>query len=109
MKKYEIVFDNVILKQLKKAEKNKQVRDILSNMLDKIEEKGPNAGDLLDTRLKIYEMKSKRPPIRLYYKHNIQTDEIYVFEYEMKTSEKKQKGTISKIREKISRILNLFL
>ena len=47
-------------------------------VLDKIEEKGPHAGALLDTRLKIYEMKSKRPPIRLYYKYNLQTDEINI-------------------------------
>jgi len=40
----------------------------------------------------------KSPPIRLYYKHNLLTNEIYVFEYGMKTSEGKQNKTIYKIR-----------
>ena len=99
--RHELIFDEVILKQLRKVEQNKQVKDILSKMFDKIEEKGPNAGQLIDSRLRIYEMKSKRPPIRLYYKlaHN---NEIYVFEYEMKTSPKKQKATLTKLRKKAS-------
>ena len=62
---------------------------------------GPNAGKLLDSKLFIYEVKSKHPPIRLYYKHNIPTNEIYVFEYEMKTSEGRQQNTIEKIKKKI--------
>ena len=106
--KYELIFDEVILKQLKKVEKNKQVKDILSNMLNKIEDKGSAAGQLIDSRFQIYEMKSKRPPIRLYYKIT-KENQIYVFEYEMKTSEKKQNNTILKIKDKISKILNLFL
>ena len=55
--KHKLILDEVILKQFKKAGKNKQVKDILSKMFDKIEEKGPNAGKLLDVRLKIYKMK----------------------------------------------------
>ena len=106
--KYKLIFDKVILKQFKKARKNKQVKDILSRMFDKIEEKGPNAGKLIDVRLKIHEMKSKYPPIRLYFKH-ANNDEIYVFEYEMKTSEKKQRNTIQRLKNKISKILHLFL
>ena len=50
----------------------------------------------------IYNIKSKRPPIRLYFKHNLKTNEIYVFEYEMKTSENEQQKTIDKIRGKSS-------
>ena len=91
-----------MLKQLKKAGKNKQIRDILSDMLNKIEEFGPRAGELLDSRLHLYERKMKRPPIRLYFKHNIFTSEIYIFEYEMKTSENKQRITIEKIKKKVS-------
>lgn len=98
---YTIVFDDIILKQLEKAGKNKQIRNILSNMFNKIEEFGPRAGKLIDSRLKIYEIKLKHPPIRLYYKYNIATNEIYLFEYEMKTSEKKQQQTIEKIKKKI--------
>ncbi len=45
-------------------------------------------------------MKMMRPPIRLYFKHNVVTNELYVFEYEMKTSSGKQQKTIDKIRQK---------
>lgn len=62
---------------------------------------GPKIGELLDSKLFIYELKNKRPPIRLYFKHNLQTNEIYVLEFEMKTSEKKQQRTIEKIKRKL--------
>jgi len=101
MRTYHLVFDEVIIKQLKKARKNNQVKEILSKMLDRIEERGPDAGKLLDSHLRIYEMKSMHPPIRLYFKHNMHTNEIYVFEYEMKTSEQKQQSTIGRIKDKI--------
>jgi len=45
-------------------------------------------------------VKNKHPPIRLYFKHNQQTNEIYVFEFEMKTSPEKQKATIGKVKQK---------
>ena len=48
----------------------------------------------------IYEIKNKHPPIRLYFKHNKETNEVYVFEYQMKTSGLKQKHTIGKLRHK---------
>jgi len=98
MERFKLIFDEVILKQLKKAGKNNAIREILSKILNKIEELGPRAGKLLDSQLHIYEVKMKNPPIRLYYKYNIQNNEIYVFEYEMKTSEEKQKRTIEKIK-----------
>ncbi len=99
--KYNLIFDEIMIKQLHKAAKNQHIKQILTKMLDKIEIMGPNAGKLLDSKLFIYEVKSKHPPIRLYFKHNIRTDEIYVFEYEMKTSEERQQTTIEKIRRKI--------
>jgi hypothetical protein len=97
--KFTLVFDKVILEQLKKVGKNKEVRIKLSKMLDKIEDLGPRAGRLLDTRLHLYEIKSKKPPIRLYFKAGKR--EIYVFEYEMKTSSKKQDMTIEKLKKKL--------
>ena len=100
MSDYRLIFDDIILKQLKQAANNKQIKEILSKILDKIEELGPNAGNLIDSHLFLYEIKLKSPPIRLYYKHNRLTDEIYVFMYEMKTSEKKQQKTIEKIKKK---------
>jgi len=101
-KNYQLIFDKVILKQLKKAGKNQQVKNILSKILDKIEELGPRAGNLIDSRLLIYEVKIMRPPIRLYYKLKKNSNQIYVFEYEMKKSKEKQQETIDKIRKKVS-------
>jgi len=37
MTNYKLIFDDVILKQLKRAGKNKHIRDILSKILDKLE------------------------------------------------------------------------
>lgn len=51
MEKFKIVFDEVMIKQLKKAAKNHQVKAVLSKMLDKIELLGPSAGELLDSKL----------------------------------------------------------
>lgn len=101
-KYYTIIFDDVMIKQLKKSAKNQHIREILTKMLDKLEFSGPDAGELLDPQLSIYEVKIKHPPIRLYFKHNKSTNEIYVFEFEMKTSPEKQKATIKKLKQKAS-------
>ena len=59
------------------------------------------AGKLLDSKLFLYEMKTNHPPIRLYYKHDKFTNEIKIFEFEMKTSPKKQRITIERIRKNL--------
>ncbi len=100
--RYTLVFDDVMVKQLKKAAKNQHIKEILTKILDKLELSGPDTGELLDSQLGIYEVKIKHPPIRLYFKHNKPTNEIYVFEFEMKTSPEKQKTTIIKIKRKAS-------
>ena len=97
--KYTLVFDDVILKQLKKAGKDPKIREILSKMLDKLELIGHYAGELLDPKLLLYELKNKHPPIRLYFK--VKGEDIFVFEYEIKKSEKKQQQTIDKLKLKI--------
>ena len=99
---FTLVFDDVMTKQLKKAAKNQHIKEILTKMLDKLELSGPDAGELLDPQLSLYEVKIKHPPIRLYFKHNKATNEIYVFEFEMKTSPEKQKATIIKLKKKLS-------
>ena len=99
---FTLVFDDVMTKQLKKAAKNQHIKEILTKMLDKLELSGPDAGELLDSQLSLYEVKIKHPPIRLYFKHNKATNEIYVFEFEMKTSPEKQKATIIKLKKKLS-------
>jgi len=101
MESYTLVFDKVILNQLKKLGKEAHLRKIISKILDKIEILGPRAGKLLDTKLQIYEIKMKHPPIRAYYKILESKKEAYIFEYEMKTSLQKQKKTIKKIKYKI--------
>ena len=101
MKNYEIIFDSVILEQLKDAGKNIHIKNILTKMLDKIEELGPSSGKLLDSHLFMFEIKSKHPPIRLYFKHLKDSNKIYVFEYELKTSEDKQKKTIFRLKDKV--------
>ena len=85
------------------AGKNQHIRNILSRIFDKIEELGPRAGKLIDSRFFIYEIKLKSPPLRLYYKCNLSNNEIYVFEYEMKTSQERQRRTIEKIKGKLSK------
>ncbi len=105
MESYRLIFDEVIVHQLKKVAKNPNVREILTKAFNRIEKLGPQAGNLIDSQLKLYEIKTKRPPIRLYYKHNLLTNEMYIFEYEMKTSEQKQQSTINKIKDKIIRFL----
>lgn len=97
---FKLVFDEVILSQLKQLGKNNNLKLILSKMLDKMELLGPRAGELIDSHLFLYEIKSKHPPIRLYYMHTKQSNELYVFEYELKKSQQKQQKTISKLQQK---------
>ncbi|MBU0456524.1 MAG: hypothetical protein ABH824_01605 [Nanoarchaeota archaeon] len=89
-----------MIKQLKRAAKDLRIKEIITKWLDKIELDGPLAGKLLDSKIHLYEMKTANPPLRLYYKYNETTNEIYVFEFEMKTNPKKQKETIGKLRHK---------
>lgn len=100
-KNYVLVFDDVIIRQLRKLSTNNHLKNIITHILDRLEEHGPNAGKILDSRFQIYEIKMKHPPIRLYYKYNFITREIYVFEFEMKTSDTKQQRTIDKIRRRL--------
>ncbi|MFH1072170.1 MAG: hypothetical protein V1743_01955 [Nanoarchaeota archaeon] len=101
VQKYTLVFDQVIIKQLKKSAKDKRIKDILTHMLDKLEIAGPYIGKLLDSQLFIYELKNKHPPIRLYFKYVKEREEVYVFEFEMKTSEERQRETIKKLKQRL--------
>ena len=106
VQKYTLIFDKVMIAQLKKLGEDQNVRNLLVKMFDKMEILGPRAGDLIDSQLFLYEMKSKHPPLRLYYWHNKINDELYVFEYEMKTSSHKQEKTISKLKRKLPPLRN---
>lgn len=104
MTNYELIFDEVMIKQLKKAAKNQHIKILLTKIFDKVEEKGSEAGDLIDSQLNIYEVKMKHPPIRLYYLSSKNDNKVYVFEYEMKTSQEKQQNTIDKIKDKAKKL-----
>ena len=99
-RQYELIFDRIVVRQLRKSCKDGQVRLIISKMLDKLEIVGPLAGKLLDPKIMLYEMKNISPPIRLYFKEMKGQNKLYVFEFEMKTSQLKQKKTISRLRSK---------
>ncbi|MFW6286184.1 MAG: hypothetical protein ACOC16_03615 [Nanoarchaeota archaeon] len=88
MKKYELVFDKVIFKQLKKLNKNNQIKSIISKMFDNLESNGGTIGKLLNNQLMLFELKNKRPSIRLYYKIMVNNIEIYILEYELKKNKK---------------------
>jgi len=45
MANFKIIFDDVILNQLKQSGKNQQIRDIISKLFDKIENIGSRAGN----------------------------------------------------------------
>ncbi|MEK6964554.1 MAG: hypothetical protein AABX70_09130 [Nanoarchaeota archaeon] len=102
-KKYLIDFDEVILRQLEQAAKNQSIKAILMKMLNRIEQLGPRAGELLDSQLGLYEVKSKQPPIRLYFEYDRGLEKITIFEYDMKTSPKSQKKTINRLRMRVSK------
>jgi len=76
-------------------------KGLLTKMFNKLELIGPYAGKLLDTQLFLYELKNMRPPLRLYYKHNIHTNELYILEFEMKHSQETQSTSISRIKKKL--------
>lgn len=101
MVNYKLVFDEAIIKQLQRAGKNEHLKSIIKKFFNELEEKGPRAGKLLDSQLFIYEVKNKHPPLRLYFKHNLDENEIYVFEFQMKTSSENQQKIIDKIRFKL--------
>ena len=54
MPKFTLIFDEVLLKQLKKAGKNAEIRRALSRMFDRLELLGPSLGNLIDTQLHLY-------------------------------------------------------
>ncbi len=106
MPRYQLIFDKVILKQLKKLRHNQHLVNILSGILNKIEDQGPTVGKCIDSQLHLYEIKCKHPPIRLYYRYDFLTNELKIFEFEMKKGEEHQEKTITLIKNKLkSKIL----
>lgn len=108
-KRYMVVFDEVVKEKLQRIIEQSSYRKIVKSWLDDLEDKGPNAGKLLDNHVWLYEMKNKHPPLRLYFHHQKFAEKVLIFEVEMKTSEKRQRKTIDKLRYRLSRFLNLFV
>lgn len=106
---YTVVFDEVVKEQIEKALTKGNIKAIIKQWLDDLEKHGPNAGKLLDNHIWLYEMKSKHPPLCLYYHSQKALNKIIIFAFEMKTSEKKQKQTINKLMQRLSRFLNLYV
>jgi mRNA-degrading endonuclease RelE of RelBE toxin-antitoxin system len=101
--KYQIIFDRVIAKQLRKISKNSSLKRVMAKIIGKIEIKGENAGKSLDLKYNLYEIKLKRPPLRLYYAVYPKERIIKILEFHMKTSEKKQEHIIIKIVKKMDK------
>lgn len=99
---YLVVFDEVIKSSLEKIILKGEYRQIIKQWLDKLEDIGPKAGKLLDNHVWLYEIKNKRPPLRLYFCHQESLHKIIIFEVEMKTSKLQQKKTINTIRRRLS-------
>ena len=78
-KRYEVVFDEVVKVRLQKVIVESEYRDIIKGWLDDLEAGGPASGKLLDNHIWLYEMKSKRPPLRLYFYHQQSTGKIIIF------------------------------
>lgn len=97
MTKYKLIFGKSILKKLQKIEKKADIKNLVVKMLNKIEEKGPNAGKLLDSVVNLYEIKSKNPPLRLYFEIIFEGNKAEIIDFEMKKSKKKQNNIIQKI------------
>lgn len=97
---YQLVYDEVILKQLKKIEKDANLKNLFAKFLDKIAILGPFAGKMLDPILPLYEVKCKRPPLRIYFRIDKLQKEAYLYEFEMKTDPRSQFYTIERIKQK---------
>lgn len=106
--RYKLVFDEVVKAKLEKILAEGSYREIIKQWFDRLETIGPNAGKLLDNHTWLYEMKSKHPPLRLYFYHQKSGNKIVLFEIELKTSEKKQQNIINKWKQELFKYLGLF-
>jgi mRNA-degrading endonuclease RelE of RelBE toxin-antitoxin system len=101
LKHYKLIFGKSVLKKLKKIEKKKDIKNLVSKMLDKIEDQGPKAGKLLDPVINLYEIKSKKPPLRLYFEIIFENNIAEIIDFQMKISQDKQNTLIKRIKHYI--------
>lgn len=101
MKKYSIIFGKTVAKKLKKIKSQKDIAKTISKIFDKIEKYGPQKSKLLDSKLNLYEIKNKRPPIRIYFKVLIKENTIEIIDFHNKKSKTQQQYLIEKIKKYI--------
>lgn len=101
MAEYEVSYDPKFEKQFDKISKNKHLVDLLSKLIKRIRLLGPDAGKLIDAKMSIYEIKMKRPPLRLYFWYRLALQDIYIIEYQLKTSKDAQRKVIDNIKERL--------
>ncbi|HLC75107.1 MAG TPA: hypothetical protein VJH88_04605 [Candidatus Nanoarchaeia archaeon] len=106
---FEVVFDETVKTKLEKVIQQSEIKIIIKRWINELEEKGQDAGKLIDNHIWLYEMKNKHPPLRLYFHHQKASNRIIIFEFEMKTSEKKQEKTVKRLRGWMSIFRGLFL
>lgn len=102
----EITFDSKALKEFKKLAINSEVQKILKKKLDKLESKGCH-GKIIDAKFSIYELKNKKPAIRLYF-YPRGDSEIRILGFQIKKSDGSQKKYIKELLKRFT-ILSLFL
>lgn len=95
MSMFKLHFTKKATKQLLKLSKNKSVFEILQTAFDSLEEKGADVGKLLDVKTGLFELKRKRPPLRIYY--GVEMSKVIIIEIEFKKSTRGQNVLISKL------------
>jgi len=96
---YALWFDDVAKKQLEKLSRNLAIQGIITKMLHRIKTHGNAAGKIIEPQIGLYEVKSKHPPLRLYYQEEGRI--MHIFAIRMKHSQKDQQRTINSIISKI--------
>lgn len=109
---HNVVFDDIMKKHWCKYNRNYEVKIAIRSMVHSLKIEGINAGRCINVKLQLYEIKRKRPPLRLYYQPI--ADEILLLACEMKTNKKKQQSLIDSLLKKIhqsksSRVYFFFL
>lgn len=83
------------------ARSNGNLYNRIRKLSKKLEEAGVAAGQLLDTEVWLYELKSKRPPIRLYYTASKTGNPVFLIGYELKKDSQQQQKTIVQLSARL--------
>jgi len=89
-----VEFSEGFRNEMRLLEKQQSVYRRVYALLQNLELSAKPRGVLLDVHVRLYELKAKRPPIRVYYQWRVSS--VYVLGYGMKTSAQKQQRVIEK-------------